>query len=221
MTALPATLYRGDADPAGVRQLRQWRRGFLLTNLSNGGCGTEILLRGLAETIRHHVAGWEKTHFLSFSENLSTAMRFAKGPEEWPLVETMDNKDWDAALMTMTTSCLRDLHEVQPGLYECWFQPDPLSHSGKEDLLPYVIPRCLSLYSSPDHQVQVLLVDVVKHLSARVVGGEAGLDGVLQNAAHDTEWLILPKDAAPSIPGELTSALDISCISKFTSYSKK
>ncbi len=57
--------------------------------------------------------------------------------------------------------------------------------------------------------VSILLVDVVSFLAAQA---NPSLAVALKNAERDEEWLVLPLDPAPEIPGELTSALNDGCL---------
>ena len=75
---LPKYLYRGDKDPHNHRQLRATiNSGLLLTNLCNGGNGREIFSKPFGQLINKHIGiGWDKTHFLSFSTDESTAINY-------------------------------------------------------------------------------------------------------------------------------------------------
>ena len=81
---IPQLLYRGDGDTQKERSLRtnhpSSAYGGLLTNLSNGGSGRDIFSSPLISTVNRHVnEGWEKTHYLSFSEERTRALAFASG----------------------------------------------------------------------------------------------------------------------------------------------
>lgn len=216
MGKLPPYLYRGDADPNGVRKLREWRRGFLLTNLSNGGSGLEIFCAPIVEFINRHVdIGWEKTHFLSFSESRERAIVFSGAREGHDL--KVDTGQWDAALMTIDTSIFIDLEVDDVGIYRCAYTVLPLNHNRQtlSDLLYYGIPRQVASVNRQGRPMPVLLIDVVSFLREEIRKGQRNLEGSLEKAIRDSEWLVLPLDAADGIPGERTAALDISCISTF------
>jgi hypothetical protein len=66
-----------------------------------------------------------------------------------------------------------------------------------------------SLTKSKQPAATVLLVDTVAvlHDHDRSIYGKA-----IENAERDSEWLVLPVDFLPSIPGEFTARLDDGCI---------
>ena len=215
---LPPQLYRGDADLQNKRQLREWRRGYLLTNLSNEGSGKEIFSVPLIESIRRHVdEGWDKTHFLSFTESYSRALYFA-GATDKPYVLT-DSRNWDAVIITIDTGCFDLQKQYAPGMYKCAYTLIPNLHCGHElsSTLAFQIPRLFAASFRNDKAVSVLLVDVATFLYDRATKGAYNLETAFNKATRDTEWLILPLDPVERIPGENTAALDISCISKFDS----
>lgn len=200
---MPRYLYRGDSDPCNHRQLREvypfGSRGYVLSNLSNGGSGQEIFNSSLVEAVNRHVhLGWSKTHFLSFSESHARAMTFAAGPEGHTLNLTYEEL-WDGAVITIDTRLFSSWQEVEPGIYRC-------TYHGR-----MMIPE-------KNHLVQVLLIDVVSYLQHQIDTGYIGLNDALEKATQDSEWLILPLDPSYGVPGELTSKLDDGCISDFERY---
>lgn len=209
----PSMLYRGDADPNGVRRLRTCFPGSgyggLLTNLSSGGDGLAFVRASLAELIARHVApGWSATHFLSFSAHRSTALVFAAGiPSRQLLVS--NERAWDALLIGLDTSRFIESQEVGAGVYRCAF------HRRVEGALPAPsIPEWIArrFEKATPKPVRVLLVDAVTYFSSSLESGVRGLEAPLANSQRDAEWLVLPLDAAPEIQGERTSMLDDGCI---------
>lgn len=206
-------LYRGDADPHGVRQLRTCfpgsARGGLLTNLSNGGDGLALAKASLNKLIARHVTpGWSATHFLSFSEHRTRALEFAAGTTSRQLHPASADA-WSALLVGLDTTRFIQCDQIGSGLYRCAFHrimESPLSILS----LPEIIMRRFGKANL--NPVQVLLVDAVTFFSACLGSGVLGLEPALANSRRDAEWLVLPLDAAPEISGELTCLLDDGCI---------
>lgn len=220
MIKLPPYLYRGDADPKGERNLKMWRHGSLLTNLSSGGSVREIFCAPLVDLVRRHVdIGWEKTHFLSFSESRSRAKVFAGEREGRDLI-LVDTSEWDAALITLDTGFFANLQTYGVGIYQCSYPSIPLSHNRNTlpELLSYGIPRQMAYFHRQGRPITVLLIDVVSHLRKQILDGQRELEVALEKAIRDSEWLILPLDPMEGNPGEQTAALDISCVSTFECY---
>ena len=216
----PPFLYRGDADLQNSRQLRQWRRGHLLTNMSNGGSGREIFSVPITDLIRRHVdTGWEKTHFLSFTESYARAEYFA-GVTDISDYHITDRNDWDAAIVTIDTSCFRLEETYESGVYRCHYdlKPDVHCRQNLNDVLAYYIPRQVASAYRQHKPVSVLVINLVSFLSDHQAQGISGVEVSLIKAIRDREWLILPLYPAVGIPGEYTAALDISCISKFECF---
>lgn len=217
---IPPFLYRGDSDSQNMRNLRQWRSGYLLTNLANGGAGREIFSVPLVDSIRRHVdIGWEKTHFLSFTETYSTAKYFAGAIEKRPLIITEQN-NWDTAIITIDTKCLRVDEIYETGLYRCHYQLNPNTHCRNDfnDFLAHQFPRQIAAVNRRNRPVPILIIDLVSYLTGQKVKGLCSVEESLAKASRDTEWLILPIDSVQEIPDEYTAALDISCVSKFECF---
>ncbi len=143
---LPQSLYRGDQDPVNKRDLKATLgSGLLLTNLCKGGIGKEIFNQPLKKSINAHVAiGWNKTHFLSFSENKETAFYYASNDKEYE--ETYEVKvPWDFTLMTFQTDRLTEnsITQIDKGLFSAQF-----------------FPTCKKFLPS----FKVFLIDVITHL---------------------------------------------------------
>jgi len=217
---IPPFLYRGDSDLQKVRKLRQWRSGYLLTNLANGGSGREIFSVQLVDSIRRHVdIGWEKTHFLSFTETYSTAEYFA-GATEKRILSITEQNDWDTAVITVDTNCLEVDEIYDSGLYRCHYELSPNNHCTHDlnDFLAYQLPRQIASVYRHNRPVPILLIDLASYLTGQKARGGLDVEESLVKASRDTEWLMLPVDSVQEIPDEYTAALDISCVSKFECF---
>lgn len=213
---LPRYLYRGDSDPNKVRRLKEsWgSHGYLFTNMANGGNPFEIFNAPLIESIQRHVdIGWERTHFLSFSECYKVARRFAAGRDEHEMYPSMNNR-WDAAIFTFDINQLSDLQVLGSGIFAATYPGrSPIGDTG--DLGSKIMRYC----ANREHEgqpVSILLVDVVSQIKA-CIAEFPDLHSALQKAQSDLEWLVLPKDPpigdAPN-SGGFTACLDDGCIAK-------
>lgn len=189
MNKLPTYLYRGDSDPNNVRKLKSTLRGgLLLTNLCNGGSGREIINNGLKDSIVKHVdTGWNKTHFLSFTEREENAFSYATSSSDYDEIYDFD-EDWDFAIHQIDTSKFNNLKELGTGLYQATYTP---------------------MFKEFYPSFPIMIIDVVNHLRSIAVPGQTDLDGALANAEEDSEWLILP--AFPFDRNELSSKMDMNC----------
>lgn len=210
---IPPVLYRGDADPSGVRQLRTIfpgsRYGGLLTNLSNSGDGLAFVKESLPELIKRHVSpGWRATHFLSFSEHRTRALAFAAGSPSRQLLPASET-NWNALLIGLDTARFIRCERVGHGLYYCTF-----TRRVDGPLPSRSIPEWFARYCDKSNPapVQVLLIDATTYFSASLKSGAQSFQPALANSQRDAEWLVLPLNAAPEIPGERTSVLDDGCI---------
>lgn len=202
---IPSKLYRGDADPNGVRRLQTCfpgsAYGVLRTNLSNGGDGLAFVRASLTDLIVRHVSpGWSATHFLSFSEHRARALAFAAGAPSRQLIPSNESA-WDALLVGLDTTRFIESQQIGVGLYRCAF------HRRVNGPLPArSIPELIARHyeKATPKPVQVLLVDAVVYFSACLASGVRGLESALVNSRRDAEWLMLPLDAAPEIQGERT-----------------
>lgn len=190
---LPQLLFRGDRDPENKRDLKATLgSGLMLTNLCKGGSGKAIFNQPLKKSINAHVAiGWDKTHFLSFSESKDTAIHYASADKEYD--ETYEIKEtWDFALMTFQTSRLTEtsIKQIDKGVFHAQF-----------------LPTCNEFVPS----FKIFLIDIVTHLKS-LVNSDTDLTKAISNAERDKEWLILP--AFPFGNGEYSSKLDTNCISE-------
>lgn len=203
---IPDFLYRGDSDFKNKRLLKNTLHHYQLqTNLINGGDGREINEKPILELIDKHVdAGWEHTHFLSFSENEKTAIRFGINCE----FEEVDNRfaeydeyfdyeaKWDFAIVVIDTNKI-SITEVGQGIYEGYYKPT------------------LKEFMNHKHY-RIFLLNVVECLD-----GYSGHDKSKYNAKRDEEWLILPATPKPLNFGiENSAILDGGIISKIQTYIK-
>jgi hypothetical protein len=171
---IPKNLYRGDSDKNGDRILRKsLREGMICTNLVSGGNGRIIFKKPLLELVKVHInPGWEKSHFLSFSECKNKALEFGAFSfvgEHSPYYE--DGDSWNFALLKFQTTNLVDCVVKESGVYECSYSP----------YLKEFKNGC-----------KILLIDTVEYLKANSALVTASQ---LTNAERDMEWLVLPTNA--------------------------
>jgi hypothetical protein len=182
--------------------------------MANGGNPFEIFNDPLIESIQRHVdIGWERTHFLSFSECYKVAWRFAAGHEEREMSHSMNNL-WDAAIFTFDTNQLSDFQYLEPGIFAATFPGRSLI--GDTDNHGYKIMRYLANREYQGQPVSILLIDVVSQIKARIAQFP-NLHSALKKAQTDLEWLVLPKDQPigdAAISGGFTACLDDGCIAK-------
>jgi len=214
-------LYRGDGDALKERSLRTVYPGSayggLLTNLSNGGSGREIFSSPLISTVNRHVdVGWEKTHYLSFSEHRARAMVFASGKSGKDLKPVEFRGSWEAALITLDTGSFTKYEELEIGVYRCLYLRNPISTSQLS--IPALMMRLGDNAHRVEHSVEILLIDVVSFLCAQIEKTKEDLSTAIANAKRDAEWLVLPTDYAVEIHGEFTSKLDDGCIQSFERF---
>ena len=95
--------------------------------MSKGGIGREIFEMPLIDCIKNHVnTQWEKTHFLSFTEDINRAIFFGRGKENFnkEYVECYEDDDsWDFALFNLAADSLLDVVEVENGIFSAQFVP--------------------------------------------------------------------------------------------------
>lgn len=192
--SFPDFLYRGDSDKNNERKLRQTiSSGVLLTNLSNGGNGKEILSSDFNQLINKHIGiGWSKTHFLSFTSNENMAFYYASKSSDY--LEVYDfHENWDFSILTFSFGVLlkETIKEFDKGLYYAEF-----------------VPTCKEFYP----RFKILLIDCFEFLKNKH-RSEPDFRQALLNAERDKEWLILPMNLFGA-NGELTSKLDNNCITE-------
>lgn len=195
MANIPQHLFRGDSDPKLSRKVKELINSeLLLTNLCNGGYGREIFSSPMGTLVTKHVGlSWDKSHFLSFSSDEQTALKYGCGSKSYQ--EVYDYKEqWNFAVFTLDTTRLikNSIKEVETGVYSAQFIPT------NKEFMP--------LYS-------LLLIDVVACLINLKYKSGKGLDLAIANAKRDKEWLLLPT-ASFGHTGEFSAKFDTNCISE-------
>jgi len=194
MNMFPRFLFRGDSDKYNERKLRDTiSSGVLLTNLSNGGNGKEILTSDFYQLVNKHInIGWSKTHFLSFTTNENTAFYYATKSIEFEELFNIYEK-WDFCVLTFDFNSLQKdtIHEYVKGLYYAEYYP-----------------ICKEFYP----RFKILLIDTYNFLINKN-NIKSEMNQAIFKAERDNEWLILPLNSF-GISGEFTSKLDINCISE-------
>lgn len=202
MNTIPQYLFRGDADTNGIRKLRDGLPyNQFHTNLIFGGQGRAIFEEPLKKLIKDHVAiGWQHTHFLSFTENTTTAYRYGTGnlklQEEEIDANFIDHydttPDWDFALLTLHSEKVK-WKQLNEGVFEGSYKPS------------------LTLFSKDYNEYRVILMHVATILAK---ANDNAYKDAFTNAVRDTEWLLLP--ATPVIFNnnqiQYSAILDGSCI---------
>jgi hypothetical protein len=171
---IPKFLYRGDSDPNNVRWLKKSiDEGMLLTNLISGGNPQEIASKPLIELVKIHIKNeWGKTHFLSFTEEENSAIRFGSfGHKGEPNIYVDDTNDWDFALVKFRTNNLKEVSPIEKGVYECDYTAS----------LREFRNGC-----------KLLLINTVDYLRTNLNSNTASQ---LKSAERDKEWLILPTNS--------------------------
>ncbi|WP_075591664.1 hypothetical protein [Labilibacter marinus] len=192
---IPQYLHRGDNDFKGVRKLRDTINGYqLLTNLLNGGDGRQIKEKPLIDLIDRHVStNWSTTHFLSFSENERTSLRFGLHCE----IEEVDNlfieygeyggceNNWDFAIVSIDTGKI-NWTRIDKGVYKGIYPSNRISNTLKNEVILLDVRQILKKYT--------------EYEKSKI------------NSERDEEWLILPFNKFQSKENELSAIFDISDI---------
>ncbi|MCG8389266.1 MAG: hypothetical protein MJA30_27175 [Cytophagales bacterium] len=198
-------LYRGDSDKNSVRNLRTTApHGYLMTNLNNGGNGRIINEQPLIDLIDQHVVeGWNTTHFLSFSEDESTAFCFGMNsldcsPEERErYIDISWNENWDFVMTRISPASL-SLKEISNSVYIGTYKT-------LNPLYARLIPKS-----------RLILGDVVNFLR-----NSEGFETAKSFSADEKEWLILPANRMQNIDGkEYSSILEGGCIDDIKFYGR-
>lgn len=209
MLTIPRVLYRGDADKHNIRNLKatlHFRQ--LQTNLLSGGNGHEIFTTPVVDLIAQHVdPGWASTHFLSFSEDRITAMRFGLGCKYEDVDQSLENyesdyelkNDWTFALITIQTNNI-SWQQCGEGIYHGHYEPG------------------LIKFAFSPGRAYVFLIDVKNAIKA--FPQHPNYSTVLANATRDKEWLLLPASPAVFNGGkvEYSGIMDGGCISTIEMY---
>lgn len=216
---IPQYLFRGDSDPQRKRQLRSAWPGSsaygIFSNLSNSGVGHDIFNSPLKALVNRHVAiGWEKSHFLSFSESRERALDFAAGPTKVEL-KSIESDPWDTCLMTLCTDCfIAEPEQLEIGAYKCIYRGLAPRRIDALPLAEY-IAATVAVLSQTRPNIEILLVNVERFLTEKA---QAVFQEALNNAQRDREWLVLPLDRFDPGSPELTSKLDDACITTFERF---
>jgi len=207
MIQLPERLYRGDSDPKNERQVcALWSRSCLITNLACGGSGKAIFNAPLVVSVRKHVAdGWDKTHFLSFTDNYETAKKFAAGNPAKPVEQVDSNSDdWRTIVYWSDTTVFQNVIEWEAGIYTASFPGNLPKHVGAKPGLFANFARAHEIVGQVGKPIKVLLIDVLKYVTAKIAEGVPDLEVAESYAKQDTEWLILPMEPFRGNDGLLT-----------------
>ncbi len=201
-TIMPPNLFRGDSDPTGNRKLKSTiiDQQFQ-TNLINGGVGRVIFEAPLQHLVNEHISiGWEKTHFLSFSEDYHTAFKYGANN----LILSIHDRDiqyaeyfnsgtnWDFAILELEPNKIR-WNVIRPGLYEGFYSPTLIE------------------FSRLNIEYRILLLNVEEILLS---ANNANYKQSVEKAKIDKEWLLLPATIKQFNfnQWEYSAILDGSCI---------
>lgn len=177
---IPEQLYRGDSDNQNKRNLRYtFSRQQFCTNLIKGGVGRIIFSEPIMDLVNTHILSrFENSHFLSFTESRTSAMRYGLNLmtddevaiDECSVPYYNEEADWDFAVLTLKTSALSIVNNPAPGIFECTYTPI------LKEFAKFGVYR-------------VFLIDVHKALSINDVDK---YNVALEYSSFDREWLLLP-----------------------------
>lgn len=206
MNNIPNFLYRGDSDSKHERSLHEQydpnlnggfsSSGVLLTNLNNSGCGKDIFDESFHELVQNHVdPGWKKTHFLSFSENIETAIFYGAIGQDY--VPYIDENNWSFILITLSlnSSKIKSFEKIYSGIYKLTYETDLIEFNSIAILL------LLDVY-----EYFCKLKQLKKNISRQQ----------FENAKKDKEWLILPINYISN--GEFSCKMPTDLISNIDYY---
>ena len=201
---IPEFLYRGDSDQKGIRYLRDTIDFYQLqTNLINAGQGRKIKETDLLQLIEMHVNfGWDKTHFLSFSESEEIAFKYGMNTGYTSQEEKVDGyinysgheKNWNFAIITIASSII-SWNKIGNGIYEGLYHPN------------------LRIFEKIEFY-RIIAINVIEALA-----NEKGNSISKVKSERDKEWLILPatqvqfKNAV-----EYSAILDGACFSEIRKF---
>jgi hypothetical protein len=209
INSIPPLLYRGDADRYNIRDLkRTLDYQQLQTNLLKGGVGHEVFTKPILDLVGEHVdPGWALSHFLSFSEDRTTALRFGLGCEYEEAEDQMmrciehdeDEINWDFAIIAVDTRTII-WNQIGDGIYKVIYEPG-----------------LLKFKEYPGH-AKVILIDVVRAMNN--YQSHPNYAKILENANRDKEWLLLPASKMIMNTGviQYSGIMDGSCISEIVKY---
>jgi hypothetical protein len=206
---IPPLLFRGDSDTKNIRDLKNTLHyQQLQTNLLKGGIGHEIFTTPILQLVGQHIdPGWAQSHFLSFSEDITTALRFGLNCDYNQVEERLcnfipyyeDRCDWTFAIITIDTTRIR-WRTVSQGIQQGFYEPSL---------------RKFQMYPG---YAKIILIDVVTAINN--YPSHPNYDKILSNAVRDKEWLLLPASEMQMNTGavEYSGIMDGSCISEIVKY---
>lgn len=166
--------------------LREVHNIGLFSKLANGGDPYGIIKEGYANRLQIHIGKtWDKTHFLSFSQDVNRAIHFSKG------------KDDPAALGNITADGFRFPSEQSSWEHTiCILVKLEIS---KDQIRPLCLPYegVYNLGYNEDFN-NALIIDAVVFLNSLPTEERLpSFDNILRSANTDSEWIILPTDPLP------------------------
>lgn len=164
------TLYRGDSDNSNKRKLRILSSSEIYTNLINEGNPSEINGDLLSLINKHVNIGNKKTHFLSFSENIETAIYYGlngESKEYYPCDEC--GKGNTFALITFDYKSDYKCDVLTSGIYNLKVRNNQFDD--KQD----------------NYLEDIILIDVVSFIQNKDIPLK-----VKENSLRDKEWLLYP-----------------------------
>lgn len=199
------SLYRGDGDYNNIRNIKHFfspiknggypSSNVLTTNLANNGNGKEIFNTSFYELIQKHIfPSYSKTHFLSFSESVETALKYGANGRQY--IQTFDD-DWDFILLSFSVKQLNNFQfrKIFDGVY------------------------FISYYTNEvyfNNNARILLVNVLEYFELLLRNSICISEQSLLNAKKDKEWLILPVNYFDN--NEFSSKIPIECINEISYY---
>ena len=160
--------------------------------------------------VANHVdPGWAKTHFLSFTEDKLTALRFGLDCEYDQVANKSENyieyyedgHDWTFAIIAIDTQSINWI-EIGTGIYYGSYKPG------------------LTKFKTFPGNSKMILIDIAKAI--QVHKQNSSFAKVLTNAIRDKEWLLLPASEMVMNTGivEFSGIMDGSCISEIIKYKR-
>lgn len=177
---IPKKLYRGDADNENKRNLRYTcTQHQFCTNLIKGGAGRKIFSEPIMDLINTHILSrFDNSHFLSFTESKTSAMRYGLNLmtddkvaiDECSMPYYDEEKNWDFVLLTLNAASLSIINNPATGVYECTYTPI------LKEFTRFGIYR-------------IFLIDVNNALRATSL---KKYNIAIEYSGFDKEWLLLP-----------------------------
>ncbi len=211
------TLYRGDKRRGESPWPEKYRTNGLMTRQMDGGDPAYISKHGLFEAVRSHVMPnlesekhfLEKSSFLSFSADRRRAEYYAADGDPASLIPSAEYAE-TRYIFTLTAS---NAHMTSDGVYSLRYKCDyNLHRPDVQGCIAQVVAFVTSCPSCPPDGTQnhhLVLIDVASYLEKHSTYALCG--GALDLARRDSEWLVLPVDYVPEIPG-LASRVPLSPI---------